>query len=77
LTRVPVALVDNEGEAGAQAKALPAIWKNQWMWMGFAISLVWVLMKAYALFFTGAGLIGIQAILLFLLLASQRRQRAV
>jgi PAT family beta-lactamase induction signal transducer AmpG len=34
------------------------------------------LMEAYALFFTGAGLIGIPAILLFLLLASQRRQRA-
>jgi PAT family beta-lactamase induction signal transducer AmpG len=33
------------------------------------------LMEAYALFFIGAGLIGIPAILLFLLLASQRRQR--
>ena len=31
------------------------------------------LMEAYALFFTGAGLIGIPAILLFLLLASRRR----
>jgi MFS transporter, PAT family, beta-lactamase induction signal transducer AmpG len=35
------------------------------------------LMEAYALFFAGAGLIGIPAILLFLLLASQRRQRAL
>lgn len=35
------------------------------------------LMEAYALFFTGAGLIGIPAILLFLLLAAQRRQQAV
>jgi PAT family beta-lactamase induction signal transducer AmpG len=34
------------------------------------------LMHAYAVFFIGAGLLGIPAILLFLLLASQRRQRA-
>jgi len=34
------------------------------------------LMEAYALFFIGAGLIGIPAILLFLLLASRRRQAA-
>lgn len=33
------------------------------------------LMDAYAVFFVGAGLIGIPAILLFLLLASQRRQK--
>lgn len=33
------------------------------------------LMHAYAVFFIGAGLLGIPAILLFLLLASQRRQR--
>jgi MFS transporter, PAT family, beta-lactamase induction signal transducer AmpG len=32
------------------------------------------LMEAYALFFIGAGLIGIPALLLFVLLASQRRQ---
>lgn len=33
------------------------------------------LMEAYALFFIGAGLIGIPALLLFVLLASQRRRR--
>lgn len=35
------------------------------------------LMKAYAIFFIAAGLIGVPAILLFLLLASQRRPRPV
>jgi len=34
------------------------------------------LMKAYAIFFIGAGLVGIPAILLFVLLASQRRHAA-
>jgi hypothetical protein len=33
-------------------------------------------MEAYALFFTGAGLIGIPAIVLFLVLGSQHRQSA-
>lgn len=40
------------------------------------LSVDYGLMKAYAIFFIGAGLIGIPAILLFVLLASQNRPRA-
>ena len=44
LTRVPLALLGEEGE---EAGALPAIWKNPLMWIGFGVTLVWCLLRLW------------------------------
>ncbi|MCX5659876.1 MAG: hypothetical protein NTW19_09160 [Planctomycetota bacterium] len=44
MTRIPLALLDDSESPG---RALPPIWRNKIMWTGFAVSLAWMLMKAW------------------------------
>ena len=44
VTRIPLALIDDEGKNDA---AVPPIWKNRIMWIGMAVGLFWMLMKAW------------------------------
>jgi hypothetical protein len=42
--RVPAALLDDEG---AETGSFPAIWSNRLMYVGFAVALAWVMLKAW------------------------------
>jgi hypothetical protein len=44
VTRIPVTLMDDEG---AEDRSMPAIWTNRMMYIGFAVTLVWMLLKAW------------------------------
>ena len=44
MARIPVALID---DADAPGRLFPAIWTNRLMWIGFAVSLAWLLLKAW------------------------------
>jgi hypothetical protein len=44
LTRIPLALL---GDEETPARALPPIWANRMMWMGFVIALFWCLMRIW------------------------------
>lgn len=47
VSRIPAALMDDEG---AEYDAMPPIWKNKLMYAGFAICLVWMLLKAWSFY---------------------------
>ena len=44
LTKIPLALLGDERDDGTP---LPPIWNNRIMWMGFAVALVWCLLRAW------------------------------
>lgn len=44
VARIPLALIDDHNAPG---QALPPIWRNRVMWSGFAVSLAWMLLKAW------------------------------
>ena len=44
VTRIPVALMDDEG---VESRVMPAVWTNRMMYIGFAVTLAWMLLKAW------------------------------
>ncbi len=47
-TRIPLALIGAEDEE--EPRALPAVWRNPYMWAGFAFALIWGLLKGWHVF---------------------------
>ncbi len=47
VTKIPLSLIGEEDYPG---QALPPIYKNRLAWIGFAVALLWILMKAWAFY---------------------------
>lgn len=46
MARIPAMLIDDE-EDDAGKRWFPSIWRNRLMWAGFAVGLIWLLLKAW------------------------------
>ena len=56
LTRIPLRLL---GEGEPTERAMPAIWRNRIMWLGFGVSLFWCFMKGWHAFNSNVPNMGI------------------